>query len=141
MCAQPTSDLLLVHSAINTLDTFSLPVKYFSWYNRDTLARHQEFYLKHSDLQFRKISGDSIFRQLEVIWVYFDSTNGTLIDFPSMCYDSISGTQFRALKPKYFKTQLQFDSPNIFGKYILPGAALLAGVLLISGMFYFRTRS
>jgi hypothetical protein len=58
-----------------------------------------------------------------------------------MCYDSISGTQFRALKPKYFKTQLQYDSPNIFGKYILPGAALLAGVLLISGMFYFRTRS
>lgn len=141
MNAQVSSDLLLVKSALHALDTLSLPIKYFSWEDRDTLARHQEFYLKQSELQFGRISGDSLSRTLTVLWVYVDSTKQEPVRIPWQHFDSISGTQFRALKPKYFKTQLQFDSPFLLGRYVLPGVALMAAVLLISGMFYFRTRS
>jgi hypothetical protein len=139
--AQPSPEAILAASAIFLIDSVPGPIQYFSWENQDTLARHQEFYLAFSEMKYEKATADSLTRSLSVVWMYRDSTLSAPLAFPWHYSDRISRKQYRVLHPRYFKSQLQADSPFFFPAYVLPTAGILAGILLISGMFYFRTRS
>jgi hypothetical protein len=54
--------------------------------------------------------------------------------------DTILRAQYAELKPLVFRKVLSSDKPFFFNQYLLPAAGMSLALLLVSGMFYFRSR-
>jgi hypothetical protein len=138
--AQPSADLLLARMGMQLIDTFSRPVKILSWETRDSLFSPYQLLLRESSLEYSKLSTDSLVRNLTTLWVYSDSVANAQQEIYLQVSDTILRAQYDELKPLVFRKVLSSDKPFFFPQSLLPAAGMSLALLLVSGMFYFRSR-
>ena len=138
--AQPSADLLLARMGMQLIDTFSRPVKILSWESRDSLFSPYQLLLRESSLKYSKLNSDSLVRNLTTLWVYSDSAPNAQQEIYLQVSDTFLREQYAELKPLVFRKVLSSDKPFFFNQYLLPAAGMSLALLLVSGMFYFRSR-
>lgn len=140
MKAQMSADMILARMGINLLDTFSKPISLFSWNKRDSVFIPFQLYLSHAEIEYARLPTDSFVRSISAQWIYSDSIPKSGLCMISLFTDSISRAQYFKLKPVVFRKELFAEKPFFLNRFILPASGMMLALLLISGMFYFRSR-